>query len=454
MALFSFRNRKKEEPQPQVQPQQIQGSGYGSQYASNETNYKPPVTPPPVKPPAPTTPQVPSTPDYTQYHIQQRGGQVGQQKQDIENRTENRINLEKMASDRRERTLGEIRNIQTESFNQYQNSLRKGLDLQSQTAQRQQQEAQRDVENSKYYNEQARKERMKGLEGTLASLGTLQSSALGNIGAKINMGAERQDRQQQEKLNSRIADIQDSYRLAENEAESLIQQEAANYRQQQAQLSERLDINSIDYQIISQQLRDNADQRITDIINGLNDFTYQANLEAIKAQQEDGPSVEFLSTGQPQTRQDLIWMAENPDKLAELNNRSGIQRELSPEEQANRQSTISLVDELLQSNLGPVSGVYGRTGIGTFAGSGANTKAALNQLLGRLVVDERGKLKGQGQISDRETQMLQDSVSRLNTPGLSQEAIKAELNRIKQTLGGSLSSSDQQGGNDPLGLGI
>ncbi len=386
----------------------------------------------------PTQPtyQRPTQQSLTNQYIQNRATSAGNRIGNIEDRFNQNADTQKQIFETRNKTLQNIGDISGQSFNQYANQLRGGLDIQKGTADRQIGTARQDYTDQQYQNERARQERMKGLEGTLASLGTLQSSAFGNLGARINQGAERQDRSAQRNLNTRIADIQDSVRLAENEAEGLIQQEANRYRQQIAQLSGSMDENSLKYKQAVSALSAQADERINGILDSLDQFSYEAQLAQL--QQESGPSATFLQTGQPQTREDYIWMMENPDKYQEAF-RGIVPQQITPEEQNARQQTMGLIEELYGSDLSPLSGVYGRTGLGTFAGSGANTKAALNQLIGRLVVDERGKLKGQGQISDREQMILQDAVTRLNTPGLNQEDIKAELSRIYNTLSGNTS---------------
>lgn len=276
----------------------IQGSGYSSAYASNPTNYKPQT----AKPYQPTpqqqyqAPPAPSATSLTNQYLAQRGQSATDRIAGLQDRAKGQIDLQQQLYDSRNKTLGNIGNIQKESFGNYADQLRQGLGLQQQTAQRQQGEAQQLYDESKYYNEQARKERMKGLEGTLASLGTLQSSALGNIGAKINMGAERQDRSAQRELSSRVADIQDQYRLAENQTEGLIQQEADRYRQQVELLAGQMDTNSLEFRQAVSEIANKAEDNINSILDSFDNFAYNANLEMIKAQTPDAGAGSDLRT--------------------------------------------------------------------------------------------------------------------------------------------------------------
>lgn len=405
-------------------------------YSDGTIKGTPKNTPAPTYTPPPKQ-ESPSVENYVTNYVDSRAKTAQDRVGQVNTQLQNNQDLQKQLYESRNKTLGNIGDISTNSFNTYADQLRSGLGIQQGTANRQIDTAKAENLDQRYYNEQARKERMKGLENTLASLGTLQSSAMGNIGAKINMGAERQDRTAQRDLNNRIADIQDSYRVAENQVETLIQQEAGNFRKQMAALAGELDTNSIEYRMAASQLADNANATINSILDNFDQFAYSAGLELIKAQAAGGDqlSSDFLTTGQPQTRADYTWIANNPDKYQTAYG-DVLPEQISPQEAEERQRSINLVDELLNKDLGAVSGLYGRSGLGTLSGPGADTKAAINQLIGRLTVDERGKLKGQGQISDRETQMLQDSVTRLTTPGLSQDAIKQELMRIKSVLSG------------------
>ena len=65
---------------------------------------------------------------------------------------------------------------------------------------------------------------------------------------------------------------------------------------------------------------------------------------------------------------------------------------------------------------------------------GYTFKAKVDNLKSKLTLDARAKLKGQGQISDKESTMLENAVTMLDM-GLSKEAFLAELRRIQSALG-------------------
>ena len=60
--------------------------------------------------------------------------------------------------------------------------------------------------------------------------------------------------------------------------------------------------------------------------------------------------------------------------------------------------------------------------------------ATVEQIQGILAVDARGKLKGQGQISDSETAMLEKSLTILKSKGISPEVAKREIARIYHVM--------------------
>jgi len=95
---------------------------------------------------------------------------------------------------------------------------------------------------------------------------------------------------------------------------------------------------------------------------------------------------------------------------------------------------VSLVDEVLGRDTKPVTGLMRiRSGIpGTEA---KYTSKLAEQIKSRLSVSAREKMKGSGAISDFEAQLLSDSVSALDKT-LSDEAFRAELNKIKSVLSG------------------
>lgn len=107
-----------------------------------------------------------------------------------------------------------------------------------------------------------------------------------------------------------------------------------------------------------------------------------------------------------------------------------------------KQETLNLVDEILGSDLGPVTGLLQlRSAI---PGTKAKTTAAkIDQLKSQLSLDKRSMLKGSGQISDFESKMLEKSVAALDR-NMSETDFKKELENIKRLLGGASAGTEGQ----------
>lgn len=404
--LQNFGNQSYAPKTTSTQPTgQIQGSGYTSNYASNPSNYQAPKPSGSTPPPSPT--QTNTQASFLNSYLQDRAGTATQRIGDVENRAKTQQDLQRELMESRQKTLSNIGNIQGESFNQYANQLRGGVDLQKATAERQKGDVGAEYEDQRYYNEQARKERMKGLESTLASLGTLQSSAMMNVGAKVNMGAERQDREAQRVKNSRIAEIEDGVRMAEYEVEGLIQQEAGRYRQQVEALAGQMDQNSIEFKQAVENIADQANQRIYGILDKFDDFAYSAQMEIIKAeaQGKEELSNKFLYNGTPTTRADYMWLRENPDYEQRL---QGQQREI---EQA--MTGLGLIQDIKSGNVAQVTGsIQGR--MPTILQDSTDMVSKINQVKSILELGAAGQLKGQGQVSEGEREILKRAASSLD----------------------------------------
>ena len=63
-----------------------------------------------------------------------------------------------------------------------------------------------------------------------------------------------------------------------------------------------------------------------------------------------------------------------------------------------------------------------------------DAKGMVERLINSLTVDERGKLKGQGQITEGETAMLKSAVTTLQKRGLGHNAIRREVERLMRDI--------------------
>ena len=132
-----------------------------------------------------------------------------------------------------------------------------------------------------------------------------------------------------------------------------------------------------------------------------------------------------------------------PEKLKFYRNFGEIMSELGEWDEATEQFIINEdVTDLYGSwdgnRLNPQNWGSGNADNGGFGGEteyfmpqgNRNSKAAIEQMIEALTVDERGKLKGQGQITEGETAMLRAAVTRAAKRGMDDKAAQREFTRL------------------------
>jgi len=115
-------------------------------------------------------------------------------------------------------------------------------------------------------------------------------------------------------------------------------------------------------------------------------------------------------------------------------------RLLSPIERTDLGFAVTALDNIdpamygsIDTKGGLISGLFNPT-----------SEANLENLLGKLTLEKRSLLKGSGAISDKENQMLANSVSILQNRRISEKAAKDELQNIKNVLQGKIDVYDIQ----------
>lgn len=137
-----------------------------------------------------------------------------------------------------------------------------------------------------------------------------------------------------------------------------------------------------------------------------------------------------------QRQHDELMAALSREKVA-----AGKEKEKSKEldavskAKAERASIISTIDEVmsdpaLATGFNPLRLTQAIPGT-----RGYDFAQKVQNIKNRLALNERGKLKGQGQVSDKESEMLNKAVSILST-GLSKDAFLKELQRLRSTIQG------------------
>lgn len=151
---------------------------------------------------------------------------------------------------------------------------------------------------------------------------------------------------------------------------------------------------------------------------------------------------------------DLQKLGGTDPQAALILQEAGVKPQIDPDQQLAREQgekikseALSVVDDLLSRDTGAVTGL--RNPLKYLTGEAQYTKNLIKELKAKLSLDARKLLKGSGQVSDKETQMLSDSVTALNTNMSNEDFIK-ELNKIKNSLSGVENkvdvSTDKSGG--------
>jgi hypothetical protein len=283
---------------------------------------------------------------------------------------------------------------------------------------------------------EANREQNANLQNIFAGLGTLDSGAFQdaqiNQSNKFTRGQQTMQAQKVQEVNQLKRGLQ-TFR---QQSVAAIQQEESNLQARLVEIENTIDSNSTEYDLAIKQAYDDAKNAVSAIDQEYAQAEYEVGMKEYELAQtaDEKLSEGFLQTGQPQNRADYEWMVNNPDKYSQS-------FQLNQTNSAEKQDLIGLVDKALQTELGAYAGLGGRTGLTTYAGQGLVTKALIDQIKNKLTVEARAKLKGSGQISDKETEMLANSVSKLQ-PGMPLEALKKELQEIKNVLEGSNRYSD------------
>lgn len=120
----------------------------------------------------------------------------------------------------------------------------------------------------------------------------------------------------------------------------------------------------------------------------------------------------------------------------------------APKTTSEAQGVVDVIDSILGSDTDPITGDLRLGGIPLLNRTDVEkTKGNIERLKSMLTVEERGKLKGQGTITDTETKLLADAVANLN-PKMSDEDFRVELNRIKSVFLNKPGVASQFGSNE------
>ena len=125
------------------------------------------------------------------------------------------------------------------------------------------------------------------------------------------------------------------------------------------------------------------------------------------------------------------------------------QREAADAAKSDAAQTISVQDALAVAkdlrNDPELPNIFGsfQGAIPSVRQGSVDAEAKRDRLINMLKVAERGKLKGQGTISDFEAKMLGDAISILNNPRIGDKAALAEVDRVIEMLEGKISTGQE-----------
>jgi len=450
----------------------IPASGYGSQYASNPSNYGstssiyatslsqgkglPSITgqtlnvpsfqqkqqatqnivrqanqPQPVAGPAYAGPVKKETPPPTQQssvpsYVTGYESLADRQKALLEQQRQQGQEYYDKSYGERNRLLQEsIPQLQSQMI-KTQGNIQKGVESAQKSAEFKKQGAEDEWGESQRLAAMTRRESEARNRNRFAALGTTSSWGAGSYGqAQENVESDfnRFTQQGLRTKEQNMFEIDQKLQDYEIEAQTTLDDLEFQVNTAVRQIQSDMRMNDIEKRNALDSLFGNYQAKVLEVEEGLQGVyaDYYKALESAEAN-----SLSFDDNGNPLNQASYEWMLNNPDKFGSaFDTGSG----------AEKQNLIGLVDTAIGSNLGAVSGPLAAFGISTKWGEGLNTKALIDQIKGSLTLEAREKLKGQGQISDAETQMLANSVSKLQY-GMTEAALKKELGEIKNVLEG------------------
>jgi len=446
-------------PQMSVAPKQnttqIQGSGYGSNYASNPTNYTPPAYKPPAPPstPSPVDTQTQAINDFLKRMQDQTNSRVTETN-DITKRnadlTAQRYDLAGQA------IKGQASGL-TDIFNRFKTNTE--ADIQDVTALAESQKAQA----KDYYGEanrtaaQARQETGQQATRKFAGQGAIDSAGAGSYReANENIDSEfnRTVAKNASALAAKQMEVDTAVGQYQRQAKTLIADEETKLMQSLKQIDIQFADNEVAKQQAMGEVYKSAQDRIYQIQDQMSSIEQQAMQQkqtiALELQKLDASklSPEFMATGKPTNQAEYDYLVQNADKFKTL----GI---IGDQANGNQNKALTMVNNLLAKDTKGITGVLrtGNSPIAAWTGA-AGAQADYDGLKNLLALAERGQLKGSGAVSDFEAKMLEKAAMAGLNQNLPDDEFRRRLELLQKDLmsGGatannmSMASGGQTGG--------
>lgn len=401
--------------------QPIQGSGYTSNYASNPSNYKSPVADQ-TKNTNQIQQQQTSVPSY----IAGYEDLAAKQKALLEQQRKQGEDYYSKSYAEKNRLLQESIPALQQQFIKTQGNIQKGIESAAQSAEYKKQNAQDQWGESQRLAAQTRQESEGRTRNKFAALGTTDSWGAGSYGqAQENVESDfnRFTQQGLRTKEQNLFEIDKALQDYEIEAQTTLDGLEASLENTVRQIQSDINMNNIEKQNALDSLFSDYQAKVLSVEEGMQGV-YADYYKALK--NAEANSLSFDDQGQPLNQVSYEWMLNNPDKFESAFESGNV---------AEKQNLIGLVDTALSTDLGSISGLWGRSGLGRISGKGLETQALIDQIQAGLNVDAREKLRGQGTITEGEQTMLANSVAKLRY-GMSEAALKKELREIKNVLEG------------------
>ena len=405
---------------PTTTSNKIPGSGYGSQYANNQYNNPQPTKKTIQKPTLPTN-TTQTFLDKLKQNSQDRIGYANQYANDTAQRLKD---SQQRATDA---LKGQIPSLQG-GYDSFVNTVNQGTQNMANAI-----SGQKDALSEQYGSAlrggaEAWRDTKGDIQNMFAGLGTADSSAFQNMmGQEGGKFARGQQSLIQEKARE-LARLDDELKQTKVDAEYLIAQEKSKLEQNIAQINASIAQGTLEYEQAIADAYANAQNNIYDIQDAMSQYEIQIAMKMQELQSGGdtaGLSDTFLQTGQPTTREDYFYMMENKDKYNEAFG--------TDKQSEEKQQMTNIVDQLLNSNIGEITGLRGLT---NFPGQPEQRTLALyDQLRNMLSLENREKLKGTGTISDYEAKMLEQASLALNTK-MSEADFRNVLEQLRASLSG------------------
>ncbi len=412
-------------------PKVIQGSGYGSNYANNGSNYKqaPVVTPLPEKLPAPQDQRLTSMDSFLK---SQQG--VADQKRtlagaNLEQGDGYRTDMYNLQQDQ----LSGMKGSAEEMFNNYERSTLAGLDRVRGAGERNKDSVEDYYGDAQRTAAQVRRETQGESQRRFSNLNTIDSFGEGSFkqaNENIDSDFTRVTQQFAKEKAGKLAEIDDQVFSAEQTSEQAISEQRTTLQQTLRQIDSQLVQGTMEYKFAQEQAVTAYQDSVLGIEDWFNNIKLSTEQTKMALENEINSmssfTPEFMASGVPSNQNEYEFLIKNQEAFGKLY--PGL---TGSDGLGEKGQIVDLIDNVLAKDTGNITGSV-RFGT-TYSPQARDTKAVVEQIKAKLAIEERAKLKGQGTITDGEMQMLANAVTKLNYAG-SDEAFRNELLGIKGIL--------------------